>query len=227
MPTATEKRALGFFAGVILLGAGVRVVGAAGEGGAPADAHARAALHRQIASVDSARQAGGGRRGGRGERRQRSPDDSTAAGGRPAPTVHGGAWREASARPRVYHLRQRPAVGRLGDDTLAALGSGALPAPRAPVSFRVDVDVASAADLERLPRIGPALAQRIVADRAVRGPFGSLEALTRVRGIGPSTARLLAPYVTFTLTPRPSGEGDGAPGAAGGRGRRLRKPRSP
>ena len=56
--------------------------------------------------------------------------------------------------------------------------------------------------LERLPRIGPALAARIVADRRINGEFGSLEALQRVRGIGPKLAELLRAHVTFSGAPR-------------------------
>ena len=52
---------------------------------------------------------------------------------------------------------------------------------------RVDVNTAGVAELERLPQVGPALARRIVEDREARGPFGSAEDLSRVRGIGPRT----------------------------------------
>jgi DNA uptake protein ComE-like DNA-binding protein len=68
----------------------------------------------------------------------------------------------------------------------------------------VDVDLADSAALERLPRIGPALAARIVSDRGARGPFGSLAGLERVRGIGPKLVQLLGPLVTFSGIPRPS-----------------------
>jgi competence protein ComEA len=47
----------------------------------------------------------------------------------------------------------------------------------------IDVNRASTDELERLPRIGPALAARIVAHR----PFASVDELTRVPGIGPRT----------------------------------------
>jgi competence protein ComEA len=63
---------------------------------------------------------------------------------------------------------------------------------------RVDVDRASAAELARLPRVGPALAARIVADRETRGPFGSLDGMRRVPGVGAATARVLEPHVTFS-----------------------------
>lgn len=62
----------------------------------------------------------------------------------------------------------------------------------------IDVNNASGAELERLPRVGPALAARIVAWREKHGPFESLESLRHVPGIGPVTARVLAPLVTFS-----------------------------
>ena len=68
----------------------------------------------------------------------------------------------------------------------------------------VDIDRATARELEALPRIGPALAERIVADRDSNGPFGSLEALQRVRGIGAAMAREIAPRVTFSAPARTS-----------------------
>ena len=49
----------------------------------------------------------------------------------------------------------------------------------------INVNIASAAELELLPGIGPTLATRIVADRAANGPFASLDDVTRVPGIGP------------------------------------------
>ena len=68
----------------------------------------------------------------------------------------------------------------------------------------IDVNDASVAELERLPRVGPALAARIVAWREQHGPFESLESLRHVRGIGPATARMLAPLVTFSGRHSPS-----------------------
>jgi len=73
-----------------------------------------------------------------------------------------------------------------------------------PILTTMDLDVADSAALERLPRIGPSLAARIVADRSAQGPFGSMRGLERVRGIGPKLAAVLAPLVTFSGTPRPS-----------------------
>ena len=68
----------------------------------------------------------------------------------------------------------------------------------------VDVDVADASAIERLPRIGPVLARRIVDDRAANGAFGSMQGFQRVRGVGPALARELTGRVTFSGTARPS-----------------------
>jgi competence protein ComEA len=62
----------------------------------------------------------------------------------------------------------------------------------------VDLDRADAREIERLPRVGPALAQRIVTEREANGPFGSLEGLSRVPGIGAGTLALLRPWVRFS-----------------------------
>jgi DNA uptake protein ComE-like DNA-binding protein len=74
---------------------------------------------------------------------------------------------------------------------------------RAVTDAPIDPDVATAEELDQLPRVGPALAMRIVANRDSFGPFGSLEELQRVRGIGPALAAGLAPHVTFSSGFRP------------------------
>ena len=66
-------------------------------------------------------------------------------------------------------------------------GAEAKPAPVEPEALRIDINVATAAQLELLPGIGPTLAQRIVDDRALNGRFVVPEDLQRVRGIGPKT----------------------------------------
>jgi competence protein ComEA len=48
----------------------------------------------------------------------------------------------------------------------------------------VDLNAASAADLEALPGVGPVLAQRIFDYRETHGPFATVEDLLDVPGIG-------------------------------------------
>jgi competence protein ComEA len=88
----------------------------------------------------------------------------------------------------------------------------------APPPAVIDIDIATAAEIETLRGIGPALAKRIVADRDSLGPFGSIDELTRVKGIGKRLAAKIAPQVTFSLLPRhPHTENDGNSASPRGR----------
>ena len=61
---------------------------------------------------------------------------------------------------------------------------------------KIDLNTATAAQLETLDGIGPKLAQRIIEDREANGPFASVEELDRVSGIGPATVENLRDFVT-------------------------------
>ncbi len=71
------------------------------------------------------------------------------------------------------------------------------PAPADPATTRIRINTATAAELDLLPGIGPALAARIIESRRVEGPFSGPADLERVRGIGPKTAENIAPLVRF------------------------------
>jgi|SRR5262245_3518520 len=89
----------------------------------------------------------------------------------------------SSARPI------RPAPGRAPGEIG---GAGA-----APIGARtLNINRASAAELELLPEVGPALAARIVEYRDEHGPFLSVDELDRVKGIGPKTLAKIGPVVT-------------------------------
>lgn len=60
----------------------------------------------------------------------------------------------------------------------------------------IPVNKARAEDFDRLPGIGPGLAQRIVAYREQQGPFPDLESLKEVKGIKDKTLEKLRPFVT-------------------------------
>ncbi len=61
---------------------------------------------------------------------------------------------------------------------------------------QVDVNTATVAELERLPQVGPTLAQRIVEYRTRHGRFRRPEELSRVSGIGPKTYQGLRDHIT-------------------------------
>jgi len=66
---------------------------------------------------------------------------------------------------------------------------------------RIDLDRADVSEITRLPRVGPALAQRIVAWRTEHGPFGSLTRLDSVSGVGPKLLDAIQPFVSFSGVP--------------------------
>jgi competence protein ComEA len=59
----------------------------------------------------------------------------------------------------------------------------------------VDLNAATAEDLAAVPGIGSALAAAVVADREARGPFPAVEALRRVRGVGPARMDRARPWL--------------------------------
>jgi competence ComEA-like helix-hairpin-helix protein len=69
---------------------------------------------------------------------------------------------------------------------------------------RIDPNQASVVELQRLPRVGPALAARIVAHREANGAFRSLADLDAVPGVGPAMLASLAPLVMLPPAPPPA-----------------------
>ena len=64
------------------------------------------------------------------------------------------------------------------------------------VPYRLDLNSATASELDSLPGIGPVLAQNILARREENGPFSSPEDLLTVDGIGQKTLDKIEPYIT-------------------------------
>ena len=121
---------------------------------------------------------------------------SARGGLRPVPAAAAALARQKHATDSL--ARTPPAQG--GTTTPRGRRGASKRAPATPaVTFPIDVDRASAKELEALPRVGPALATRIVDERDAHGHFGSLEALDqRVKGIGPAMVNALRDFVTFS-----------------------------
>jgi competence ComEA-like helix-hairpin-helix protein len=107
----------------------------------------------------------------------------------------------------VRHLLTRPGEPPGQVQLLATLSPGSALAQRDSAmrqarpldpNERIDIDRASPQELARLPKVGPRLAKVILANREKEGPFGSLEGLDRVAGIGPGLLKVIAPHVAFT-----------------------------
>jgi len=103
------------------------------------------------------------------------------------------------------HDGQKIHVPRKGETRTPAVSSTPLPheprsaspavATAAPL-FPINLNTATAEQLEAIPGIGPVLAQRIIEYRQVHGKFQSVDELLEVRGIGPKRLEDMRSYVT-------------------------------
>lgn len=216
MPTQSEQKALAFVAIVVLLAGAVRVVKAGGPAAEPTGSEQQGLARQAFAANSAAVAQQAGRAASKGSSKSRSaagkskgPRFVAPRGRDTVPRVVGGVasvpWNDPRGFPPPV---PRMDIGSSARDTLNSGRAGrrggkgrktASPAPAGPV----DLDTATEDAIETLPRVGPALARRIVANRDSLGPFRSLDGLRRVKGIGPATITLLGPLVTFSRQTRP------------------------
>ena len=114
-------------------------------------------------------------------------------------SITGIAWSIAHQAPRAQIVPYR--------QTAAPEPSVETPAPASrPVPAfgpaRININTATAAELENFPGVGPALAARIIEHRTVHGPFTSVEQLDGVKGIGPKLMDKIRPLATVGPDPR-------------------------
>jgi len=81
----------------------------------------------------------------------------------------------------------------VGDGKTVAKGAPASSSGGAPAGNAVNINTASASQLDALPGIGPSKAAAIVADRDAKGPFDSCDELSRVTGVGAKTVANIKP----------------------------------
>ncbi len=184
MPTTDERHAIAFLVTVAVLGAGVRVV----------QAHnASSALQEMLrAPLDSAHKDSSGAHGNNHVRQVPLAGPSSRAAPEFAHQPSAVTATPAARARLALAAQQRRAdsAHRATPPKVKKLGPGAAP---------IAINVAGVLELQQLPRVGPALAARIVANRDSLGPFASLQDLTRVRGIGSAMAERLSPFVVFTV----------------------------
>lgn len=107
-----------------------------------------------------------------------------------AVTAAGGATGEADLAAinlaRAVVDGEQILVPRPGETVPGDVPAQAGAPPASADAALVDLNSAQVADLDRLPGIGPVLAQRIVDWRTEHGRFSTVDELAEVRGIGPS-----------------------------------------
>src|SRR5579871_1866762 len=93
----------------------------------------------------------------------------------------------------------------------------AFPATKKPPTHPIDINSANSAQLQEVPGIGPATADKILRTRKSYGAFKSVDDLLSVRGIGPKKLEKMRKYLvagrpTPARRPGASGTGTAAPG---------------
>src|SRR5262245_61337034 len=109
----------------------------------------------------------------------------------------GAVWDMWQASSRTREAKDRsidPAASEgpaLASDTMRVVPTSGSRAP----DGRLELNRASAAELDALPGIGPVLASRILEQRRRGGPFRRIEDLLAVRGLGPRLLDRLKPLL--------------------------------
>jgi competence ComEA-like helix-hairpin-helix protein len=98
-------------------------------------------------------------------------------------------FQEPPAKPARSGSKANSATGK--EAAVATIRGG----KEASLTQPIDINRATAEELQRLPGIGPKLSERILAERE-KSPFKSVADLRRVSGIGPKVFERLRPYIT-------------------------------
>jgi competence protein ComEA len=137
---------------------------------------------------------------------------TSAAGANQPALVHQMQAAESAARAQHAPRTKSPRRGATKpspahqDSTRKTFGAGALDRPGY-INGKLDLDVATAAQIDSLPGVSTLMAKRIVVDRMMHGPFVTRDGLRRVSGAGPTFVARLDSLVTFSgtvLQPSPS-----------------------
>lgn len=84
------------------------------------------------------------------------------------------------------------------------LACNCLDAKKKPPDHPINLNTASAAQLQEVPGIGPVTAEKILKMRKSYGPFKSVDDLRAIKGIGPKRIEKMRKYLTVGKPPTKS-----------------------
>jgi competence ComEA-like helix-hairpin-helix protein len=134
-----------------------------------------------------------------------TPQERLALGVAALLLAGGAAVRALRTEPAHPALTSPPAAEATAADLAAQVADSVERAERrrAPLApgERIDPNTAGVDELDRLPKVGPALAQRIVDWRQSHGPFRTMADLDAVPGVGPALLRDAGPHLALAPAP--------------------------
>jgi competence protein ComEA len=77
-------------------------------------------------------------------------------------------------------------------------------AAKNPPTHKIDINLASAKELQELPGVGPSTAKAIIQFRTKSGRFHRVEDLLAIRGISENKLAKMRPYVVIGAPPAPA-----------------------
>jgi competence ComEA-like helix-hairpin-helix protein len=201
--TESENRALARTSAVLLLAAMLRYGLSAREGPPVVHPDSATSLSRLLVDTEQDRDETARRQAPLAPGEKLDPNRASEIEFDRLPGV-GPAMARSLVEARAVRPFQRPedllAIRGIGPATLERiavfLDFSKAPRPASGASGSLlDLNAATAPELERLPGVGPAWAGRILEERTRRGGFRAVDDLRDVSGIGPATLERLRPLV--------------------------------
>lgn len=190
----------------------------------------RAGAVEQVAQADRGdgmRQDEGGQGAGTSDAggSEASPPGGQAGAAQQGADAATGQSQEGNSQPQEGSAQSRETgeASQTQDGDQAQTGAQTpTPAQPSPDDGLIDINTATAAELDEIKGVGPATAEKIIALREQRGGFSSVDELLDVPGIGPRTLEKMRPQITVrtggsgTDKANGAGAGSGAGGTVGG-----------
>lgn len=104
------------------------------------------------------------------------------------------SWR--LQKEQLFHQLSERAPLPAADQRPPSIPADSMRSAKKTLTGKININTATAAELQALPKIGLAMATRIVDYRKQNGSFHSIEEIQKIKGIGPKTFEIIRDYIT-------------------------------